>query len=126
MPADEIKHDGYRVQVHRDGEAVRLFTRRGCDWSERYPVIAAAALKVRAQSFTLDGEVVVCGADGIAIFDALRRHSIVREAILQAFDVLELDGTDLRPLPLADRKMRLARLLRRPPAGLGAQRPHQR
>jgi ATP dependent DNA ligase domain len=71
----EIKHDGYRLIVRRDGTAVRLFTRRGYDWTDRYPAIAAAAAKLRAKSFTLDGEAVVCGADGVAIFDALhRRH----------------------------------------------------
>ena len=114
----EIKHDGYRLQVRRVGEQVRLFTRRGYDWTERYPAIAAAALKVRARSFSLDGEAVVCGADGIAVFEALHRRGTVREAILQAFDVIELDGEYLRPLPLGDRKARLARLLRRPPPGL--------
>jgi bifunctional non-homologous end joining protein LigD len=55
---------------------VRLFTRRGYDWTGRYPAIASAAAKIRAQSFTLDGEAVVCGEDGVAIFDALHRwHS---------------------------------------------------
>ena len=58
----EIKHDGYRLIVRRDGDTVRLFTRRGHDWTERYPAIAAAAAKLRARSFTLDGEAVVCGA----------------------------------------------------------------
>jgi ATP dependent DNA ligase domain len=66
----EVKHDGYRLIVRRDGEAVRLFTRRGYDWTDRYPAIASAAGKLTAQSFTLDGEAVVCGADGVAIFDA--------------------------------------------------------
>jgi ATP-dependent DNA ligase len=76
----EIKHDGYRLQVRRDGEAVRLFTRRGYDWSARYPAIAATAAALRARSFTLDGEAVVCGQDGVAVFDALHRHGTVREA----------------------------------------------
>ena len=98
---------------------MRLFTRRGFDWTKNYPAIAAAALKIRAQSFTLDGEAVVGGADGIAVFDALHRRSAVREAILQAFDLLELDGAELRPLPLVDRKTGLAGLLRRAPAGSG-------
>ena len=53
---------GYRLIVRRDGEAVRLFTRRGYDWTDRYPAIATAAAKVRAKSFTLDGEAVVAGA----------------------------------------------------------------
>jgi ATP-dependent DNA ligase len=52
----EIKHDGYRLQVRRDGDAVRLFTRRGYDWSGRYPAIAVTAMQLRARSFTLDGE----------------------------------------------------------------------
>jgi hypothetical protein len=66
---------------------------------------------LRARSFTLDGEAVVCGPDGVAIFDALHRRGTVTEAMLYAFDLLELDGEDLRGLPLIDRKKRLARLL---------------
>jgi bifunctional non-homologous end joining protein LigD len=71
---------------------------------------------LRARSFTLDGEAVVCGPDGVAMFDALHRRGTVTEAMLYAFDLLELDGLDLRGLPLADRKRLLARLLsdRRP------------
>jgi bifunctional non-homologous end joining protein LigD len=107
----EIKHDGYRLQVRRDGGVVRLFTRKGYDWSDRYPAIAVTAMKLRAQSFTLDGEACVCGTDGVAVFDALHRRGTVREAMLYAFDLLELDGEDLRGLPLGDRKKRLARLL---------------
>jgi ATP-dependent DNA ligase len=107
----EIKHDGYRLQVRRDGDTVRLFTRRGYDWSGRYPAIAVTAMLLRARSFTLDGEAVVCGPDGVAIFDALHRRGTVTEAMLYAFDLLELDGEDLRHIPLLDRKRRLARLL---------------
>jgi bifunctional non-homologous end joining protein LigD len=114
----EIKHDGYRLIVRRDGEAVRLFTRRGYDWTDRYPAIAAAAAKLRAKSFTLDGEAVVCGTDGVAVFDALHRRGRVNDAILQAFDLLELDGVDYRPLPLGRRKDRLARLLVRVQVGI--------
>jgi bifunctional non-homologous end joining protein LigD len=82
----EIKHDGYRLIVRRDGKAVRLFTRRGHDWTERYPAIAAAAAKVRAKSFTQDGEAVVTGQDGVAVFDALHRRHKVTNAMLHAFD----------------------------------------
>jgi hypothetical protein len=60
----EIKHDGYRLIVRRDGKAVRLFTRRGHDWTDRYPAIASAAAKLRAKSFTLDGEAVVTARTG--------------------------------------------------------------
>jgi bifunctional non-homologous end joining protein LigD len=114
----EIKHDGYRLIVRREGKLVRLFTRRGYDWTECYPAIAAAAAKIRAQSFTLDGEAVVCGADGVAVFDALHRRGRVGEAILQAFDLLELNGEDFRPLSLGERKKRLARLLARVTPGI--------
>jgi bifunctional non-homologous end joining protein LigD len=107
----EIKHDGYRLQVRREGDVVRLFTRRGYDWSGRYPAIAVTATLLRARSFTLDGEAVVCGPDGVAIFDALHRRGTVTEAMLYAFDLLELDGEDLRHIPLVDRKRRLSRLL---------------
>jgi bifunctional non-homologous end joining protein LigD len=84
--------------ARRDGATVRLFTRRGYDWSERHPAITSAAAKIRALSFTLDGEAVVCGTDGVAVFDALHRRGRVSDAILQAFDLLELDGVDYRPL----------------------------
>jgi hypothetical protein len=69
--AHEIKHDGYRLIVRRDGDSIRLFTRRGYDWTSRYPVIAAAAGKLYARAFVIDGEAVVCGPDGVAVFDDL-------------------------------------------------------
>jgi len=94
----EIKHDGYRLIVRSQGETVRLFTRRGYDWTDRYPAIARAAAKLRAKSFTIDGEAAVCVPDGIAIFDALHRRGTVTEAMLYAFDLLELDGVALAQL----------------------------
>jgi bifunctional non-homologous end joining protein LigD len=62
----EVKHDGYRLQVRSDGDAVRLFTRRGYDWSKRYLAIVRTAAALRYASFTLYGEAVVCGPDGVA------------------------------------------------------------
>ena len=114
----EIKHDGYRLIVRRDGDTVRLFTRRGYDRSGRYPAIARAAAKLRAKSFTMDGEAAVCGPDGIAVFAALHRRRTVTEAMLYAFDLLELDGADLRALPLGERKARLAGLVDRRLTGI--------
>jgi bifunctional non-homologous end joining protein LigD len=114
----EVKHDGYRLIVRRDGATVRLFTRRGHDWTDRYPAIAAAAAKLRARSFTLDGEAVVSGADGVAVFEALHRRHKATDAMLYAFDLLELNGKDLRFLPLGERKAKLARLLARAPIGI--------
>jgi bifunctional non-homologous end joining protein LigD len=114
----EIKHDGYRLIVRRDGKAVRLFTRRGYNWADRYPAIAAVAAKLRAKSFTLDGEAAVSGADGVAVFEALHRRRAAPDAVLHAFDLLELNGKDLRPLPLGERKAKLARLLASSTAGI--------
>jgi ATP-dependent DNA ligase len=66
---------------------VRLFMRNGYEWSARYPVISVTATLLRARSFVLDGEAVVCGPDGIAIFDALYRRGTVTEAMMYAFDL---------------------------------------
>jgi bifunctional non-homologous end joining protein LigD len=114
----KIKHDGYRLLVRRDGERVRLFTRRGYDWTERFPAISTAAAKLRAKSFTLDGEAVICDADGVAAFDELHSRRRLGEAILYAFDLLELNGEDFRPFSFSKRKARLERLLSRAAAGL--------
>src|ERR1700710_2398101 len=72
----EIKHDGYRLIVQRDGKRVRLYTRKGHDWTDRYPLIVEAALRNRSSSFVLDGEAVLLGVDGISDFDGLqsRKH----------------------------------------------------
>src|SRR5258706_15456191 len=70
----EIKHDGYRLIVRRDGPAVRLYTRNAYDWTVRLPAIAAAAQRIKAKSFTIDGEAVGLGADGLFRFDQLRRR----------------------------------------------------
>jgi bifunctional non-homologous end joining protein LigD len=101
--------------VRRDGDIVCLFTRRGYD---RRGAIPRQCGGQDAQSFTLDGEAVVRGEDGVAIFDALHRHGTVRAAILQAFDLLELNGKDLRLVMLGKRKACLARLLAGAPPGI--------
>ena len=70
----EIKHDGYRMMVCRDGVGVRLFTRRGYDWTDRFPAIRDAAEAVPAKSFLVDGEAVCCDQDGVAVFEMLRQR----------------------------------------------------
>ena len=72
----EIKQDGHRLIVQRDGKRVRLFTRNGHDWSERYPRIVEAALRNRNSSFVIDGEAVLLGVDGRSDFNGLHsgRH----------------------------------------------------
>ncbi|MEY9227728.1 bifunctional non-homologous end joining protein LigD [Bradyrhizobium japonicum] len=114
----EIKHDGYRLIVERKGERVRLFTRNGHDWTERYPRIVEAALRLRATSFVIDGEAVLLGADGISDFNGLHSRKRDSEVQLYSFDVLVADGEDLRKLPLSLRKTNLARLLARQVDGI--------
>jgi bifunctional non-homologous end joining protein LigD len=114
----EVKYDGFRLIVHRDGDRVRLLTRNGHDWSGRYPWIIDSALKNRSRHFVIDGEAVVLGVDGVADFSALYSRQHDEEVQLYAFDVLALDGDDLRALPLSMRKTNLARLLARRPDGI--------
>ena len=114
----EIKFDGYRVQVHLANEAVKVFTRRGHDWTKRYPWIVEAALNNREQQFAIDGEAVVLGVDGASDFNALHSRKHDHEVQLYAFDILALGGEDLRQLPLTMRKTNLARLLRGRPDGI--------
>ncbi len=78
----EIKHDGYRLIVRRDGPTVRLYTRNAYDWTVRLPAIAAAAARIKAKSFTIDGEAVVLGPDGLSRFDDLRRREAAHSAML--------------------------------------------
>jgi len=113
----EIKHDGYRLIVCRRGDRVRLFTRRGYDWTDRYPLIANAAAALACDA-TIDGEAVVCDGSGVADFERLHSREHDRQAFLWAFDLLELDGEDLRSSPLLERKAALRRLLRRAKAGI--------
>jgi ATP-dependent DNA ligase len=114
----EVKYDGYRLRVERDGDRVRLFTRNGYDWTGRYPWIVEAARKIRQTRFVLDGEAVILGVDGIADFDALQSRQHNEEVQLCAFDILVEGGDDLRKLPLHLRKTSLQRLLARPPEGI--------
>jgi ATP-dependent DNA ligase len=114
----EIKYDGFRLIVARDGDRVRLLTRNGYDWSGRYPWIVESALKNPTRQFVIDGEAVVLGVDGVSDFEALYAGQHNEEVQLYTFDVLAMDGDDLRHLPLTMRKANLARLLARRPDGI--------
>jgi bifunctional non-homologous end joining protein LigD len=81
----EIKHDGYRLMVRRDNAGVRLLTRNGHDWSERFPLIREAANLLRARSCLIDGEAVACDDHGLAVFERLRRTPDARAVFLFAF-----------------------------------------
>jgi ATP-dependent DNA ligase len=113
----EIEHDGYRLIVCRRAGRVRLFNRSGYDWTDRYPLIVAAADVLPADA-TVDGEVVVCDDAGVSDFERLHSRTLDRVAFLWAFDLLELDGEDLRARPLFERKGALDRLLRRAKIGI--------
>ena len=115
----EIKHDGYRLIAHRGIAGIRLLTRNGHDFVGRYPTVATAIGRLNCWSCLIDGEVVITDEKGRAVFERLQRGARVKpEAILYAFDLLELDGRDLRREPLVTRKRTLQSLLARPPAGI--------
>jgi bifunctional non-homologous end joining protein LigD len=114
----EIKHDGYRMIVRRDGPIVRLYSRNANDWTVRLGAIAAAAERIKAKSFTIDGEAVVLGPDGLSRFEELSRREAARTAILYAFDLIEHDGEDLCKRPFLDRKAAVGRLLSGIKAGI--------
>jgi bifunctional non-homologous end joining protein LigD len=119
--AYEIKHDGFRFICRRDGDRVRVFSRRGNDWTERVPAIADALRSLRVKSVTFDGEGVVCGADGVSDFDRLRSavgRMGSRDAFLYAFDLLEIDGTDLRRDAWEVRRATLTSLLSKANQGI--------
>jgi bifunctional non-homologous end joining protein LigD len=110
----EIKHDGFRFICWRVGDRVRVFSRRGVDHSDRAPAIAEALQALNVRSVTIDGEGVVCGPDGVTDFDRLRAamgRKGSRQAFLYAFDLLELDGQDLRREPWETRRAILITLL---------------
>jgi bifunctional non-homologous end joining protein LigD len=104
----EIKRDGFRILARRDAAGMRLITRAGNDFSSRFPFIAMAVGKLPVRSCLIDGEAIVCDKSGLAIFDLIGGHGSKVAAILCAFDLLELDGRDLRREPIEKRKALLA------------------
>ena len=109
----EIKHDGYRLIARRTDDRVRLYTRRGFNWADRYPRIVEALRSLPVRSIVIDGEAVVCGKDGKSDFDKLHSGTHDASVFLYGFDLIELDGEDLRPAPLEQRKGKLEKLLAR-------------
>jgi DNA ligase D-like protein (predicted ligase) len=109
----EIKHDGYRCQLLLDRGKARVFTRNGYDWSDRYPSIVRAAANLRCQLAIIDGEAIVQNGEGAADFEALRSAMRRRphDIILYAFDLLHLDGRDLRQQALTERRAQLEHLI---------------
>jgi bifunctional non-homologous end joining protein LigD len=114
----EIKHDGFRIIVRRDPAGVRLFTRKANDWTARFPLVVEAVNHLKVRSCLIDGEAVCCDEKGLAIFQALRQRRNETSAFLFAFDLLELDGLDMRREPIETRKATLASLLRKAMPGV--------
>jgi bifunctional non-homologous end joining protein LigD len=108
----EIKHDGFRILARRDSAGMRLITRAGNDFSSRFPFIATTVGKLPVRSCLLDGEAIVCDENGLADFELIRRHGALASAVLCVFDLLELDGRDLRRETIETRKALLAKLLK--------------
>ena len=117
----EIKTDGYRAQVHIcDGE-VTIYSRSGYDWTEQFAAIAKAAAKLKVRSAIIDGEVAVLGNTGLPDFQALCRelgNPESKRLIYHAFDLLHLNGADLRPATLLERKRALKSVLQKAPSTL--------
>ena len=114
----EIKHDGFRIIAQRDATGVRLITRNGYDLAARFPPAAAAIAALPARSCVVDGEAIAVDDNGLSVFDLLRYRRQDHAVTLCAFDLIELDGEDLRREPIEVRKRTLKGLLRRAHPGI--------
>jgi bifunctional non-homologous end joining protein LigD len=109
----EIKHDGFRTLLRIDRQDIRAYTRGGHDWSDKYGWVINACQKFKCQSALIDGEIIVQDKNGLSDFAALRAaiDGAPHRLVMFAFDLLWLDGEDLRRLPLIERREKLHRLL---------------
>jgi bifunctional non-homologous end joining protein LigD len=117
----EIKLDGYRAWVRLEGGEAQVFTRSGKDWTTRFPEIARAVEALPARDALLDGEIVALDPDGRSRFGALQQALESGQTAglrFYTFDLLHLDGQDLRSLPLRVRKDMLRQLVEDPPAAI--------
>jgi bifunctional non-homologous end joining protein LigD len=114
----EIKHDGFRLVARKDGDHVRLYSRPGNSLTERFPLIVEALLRLRSRSCIIDGEAVACDDNGMPNFNRIRYRRHDATVFLYAFDLMELNGDDLRREPLEVRKATLASVLAKAALGL--------
>jgi ATP-dependent DNA ligase len=108
----EIKHDGYRIIARKDGDKVRLWSRHGRDWSREFVAISTAIAALKAGELVIDGEACAHCHDGLPAFHSLRSEEGAAAACFFAFDLLRVDGEDLRRLPWQERRARLWTTLR--------------
>jgi bifunctional non-homologous end joining protein LigD len=119
--AHEVKYDGYRLHARLAGREVKLLTRTGLDWTDRYPATAKAISTIRARNTYLDGELCAVRPDGTTSFAELQAATDSRSTehlIYFAFDLLFLNGKDMTRAPLLDRKGRLQALLKDTPQSI--------
>jgi bifunctional non-homologous end joining protein LigD len=110
----EVKFDGFRVQLHRHGSDVTIYSKNGRDFTHRYTAIEQSLEHLPVKDAIIDGELVVCDTGGLPDFRALHAHSFQQDMLcVWAFDLLALNGKDLRELPLTARKAKLEVLLSR-------------
>jgi bifunctional non-homologous end joining protein LigD len=109
----EIKDDGFRVIARKNGHRVRLYSRPGNDLTWRFSFVVEAVSRLSLRSCIIDGEAVACGDDGISSFERIRYRHHDATVFLYAFDLIELDGIDLRRDRLVVRKAKLADVLQR-------------
>jgi len=109
----EVKHDGYRTLLIIERRKARAYTRNGFDWSESYLGITKATAKLECRSAIIDGEIIVQDQRGVSDFESLK--SAIRwqphRLVFCAFDLLHLNGKDLRDLPLLERRAKLRKLI---------------
>jgi bifunctional non-homologous end joining protein LigD len=118
----EIKHDGFRIIAQRDAAGVRLVTRKGFDLADRFFLAATAIATLPARSCVIDGEAIARDQRGLSVFDMIRWRQHDNAVTLCAFDLLELDGEDLRREPIEVRKATLKGLLRHARSGIAFNR----
>lgn len=106
----EVKFDGWRAQLHNDAETAKIYSRNGNDLTRRFMDIRVAMQSLPRSSAIIDAEIVVCATDGTPDFGALMAGNYER-LCAWCFDLPELDGQDLRPMPLTERKALLLNLL---------------
>jgi bifunctional non-homologous end joining protein LigD len=114
----EIKHDGFRVIARKEGDRVRLYSRPGNDLTYRFALIVESLARLRSRFCIIDGEAVACDNNGMPSFDRIRYRRHDSTVFLYGFDLIELNGDDLRREPLAVRKATLASVLAKAASGL--------
>ena len=104
----EVKFDGWRIQLHKSKRRATVYTKSGNDFTSRFPAIAAAVATLPIHSAIFDGELTACDSRGIPDFRALHFHNVREDDLcVWAFDILHLNGVDLREVPLIERKYAL-------------------